>query len=138
MKGPDHKLYEFQVMELGMFRHYKMRLRGDLLHSETAKKEAIARKGVTLLSHVTSNRTKRKCLKLCQGRIRLDIRKIFTEQGAKQWNNLFRKMVKSLSLEVFKEHVDVALRNMVNGEHRSAGLIFGHLDSIILEIFFRP
>lgn len=136
MKGPDHKLYEFQVKELRMFRHYKMMLRGDLLLS--AKKKAIPRKGVTLLSHVTSNRTKRNSLKLCQWRIRLDIGKIFTELGVKQWNNMLRKMVKSLSLEVFKEHVDVALRNMVNGEDSSAGLIFGLLDSIILDIFFRP
>ena len=74
----------------------------------------VARWGSVLFSHATTDRLRGHSLKLCQGKLRLDVRKkFFTERMTVCWNCLPMEVVELLSLDIFIKGLDVTLSAMV-------------------------
>ena len=83
-----------------MFSLEKRRLQGDLIVAFQYLKEAYKQEGDQLFTRVDSDRTRGNGLKLRQGRLRLDIRRMFfTQRVVMHWNRLPKEAVDAPSLE---------------------------------------
>ena len=121
VKGLEHKSDGERLRELGLFSLEKGEAHGRTYQSLQLPERRLWRGGGQPLLPGNSNRRGGGGLKLHQGRFRLDIRKhFFSERAVLQWHRLPREVVQSPSLEVLKNHVDVALRNMIR-EHGGVG-----------------
>jgi len=114
VRGLEHKSYEEQLRELGLFSLEKRRLRGDLIALYNYLEGGCSEAGIGLFSPVTSDRTRGKGLKLHQGRFRLHIRRISL---LREWFFIGigcpGRWWSPHSCRCLKKHVDMALQDMV-------------------------
>ncbi|KAJ7401155.1 hypothetical protein BTVI_98569 [Pitangus sulphuratus] len=114
VKDLEGKPYGEWLRSLGLFSLEKRRLKEDLNAVYNFFVRERGGVGTDLFSVVTKDRSQGNGLKLCQGRLRLDIRKrFFTQRVVGHWNRIPRETVTAPSLLEFKKHVETTLGHMV-------------------------
>ncbi|XP_061486439.1 uncharacterized protein LOC133386720 [Rhineura floridana] len=114
IRGLETKPYEERLKELGMFSLEKRRLSGDMIVLFKYMKGCHIEEGRDLFLIFPECRTRNNGLKLQEARFQLDIRKKFlTVRAIRQWNQLPKEVMGSLTLEAFKRQLDSHLLGML-------------------------
>jgi len=89
-------------------------LRHDLIALCSCLRRGRAEGGAELFSLGSSDLTHGSGSKLCQGRLRQDVRKLFfTERVVKPWNRLLGEAVDAPRQSVLKRHLDNVIHSML-------------------------
>ena len=112
MRDLESVLYEERLKELGLLSLGKRRLGGDLIALFQCLKGDCSESGVGLFSLVTGRgEMASSCTRRSLGWI--SEKNFLTQRVVKHWNSLPREVVESPSLNVFKNRLDVVLRDMI-------------------------
>ena len=115
IRGLKHIFYKEKLREMGLFSLEKRFLREDLIVALQYLKEAYKQEETSFLNGKihTSGRTRGNCVKLKEGRFRLDVQGIFfIQRVVSHWHRLSREAVDAPSLEVCKAGLNRALDSL--------------------------
>ena len=104
VRGLELKSGGERLREVGFLSVEKRRLREDFLPLSSYVTRGCVEVGVVLLSRGTSARIRRNGLRLHEGRLRLDVKKNFSQWVFSRWSGLPSEVIELLSLQVFKGH----------------------------------
>ena len=115
IKGPEYLPYEERLSNLGLFSLAKRRWRGDLIHVYKSLKGDERQMNETRFFLVAfSNRTRSTGLKFEYRKFHRNMWKnFFTVRVMAHWDRFSTEVVESLSVEMFKKHLDAYLYNLL-------------------------
>ena len=111
----EDRSYGEQLRELRLFSLEKRRLRGDLIALYNCLKGGCGEVGIGIFSQVIAIGQEGTASGCARGGSGWMLGKIFSERVERHWHRLLKEVVESLSLEVFKKCLHVALRDRVSG-----------------------
>ncbi|KFP27533.1 hypothetical protein N325_02479, partial [Colius striatus] len=114
IRGLEHLSYEERLRELGLFSLEKRRPRGDLINIYKYLQGGCQEFEASIFSTLSSSSTRGNEMKLEHKKFHLNILKIyFSVRVTEPWHRLPKEVVESPYLEVFKNHLDMFLCDLI-------------------------